>query len=160
MPASRGKRAPARARGLPCSQCGADKWKWTKTRGEWRCWPCALKRRRESHARIDKADPAGRLWRAARSRTRASGVEFAITIADVRQAWPRENRCPALGIPLRQGKGAAQDASPSLDRINPAWGYVPGNIAVISYAANRAKGNLAAAQLSRIADWMRAAGLA
>lgn len=61
---------------------------------------------------------------------------------------------------LRQGKVTITDASPTLDRVNPAWGYVPGNIAVISYAANRAKGAMSANDLSKIADWMRAVGLA
>jgi len=87
-------------------------------------------------------------------------VEFGITVDDVRAAWPRDGRCPALGLALRQGDGVVGDASPTLDRINPAWGYIAGNIAVISYAASRAKGTLTAEQLSCIANWMRAEGLA
>lgn len=57
------------------------------------------------------------------------------------------------------GKGSSHDASLTLDRLNNAWGYTPGNIAVISMAANRAKGNLRAADLEKIAKWMRATGL-
>jgi len=49
--------------------------------------------------------------------------------------------CPVLGIkivPGRQGKGkATEDNSPSLDKFIPEKGYVPGNIAVISWRANR-----------------------
>jgi hypothetical protein len=79
---------------------------------------------------------------------------------DVRDVYPADGRCPALGTELRQGKARSQDASPTLDRMNPQWGYVKGNIAVISYAANRAKGAMRAAELERIAAWMRANGLA
>jgi hypothetical protein len=43
-----------------------------------------------------------------------------------------------------------------VDRINPALGYVPGNIAVISWRANNLKRDAAAAELRRIADWMDA----
>lgn len=153
MAPSRGK-APARAIGRQCRKCGADEWhkKWK------RCLPCYRTKQRESKARISKRDPSTRLFQAARERMRGGG-EFSITLDDVRAVWPHDNRCPALGVVLRQGKGKVHDESPTLDRINPAWGYVPGNIAVISYAANRAKGALSAEQLSRIANWMRAAGL-
>lgn len=52
-----------------------------------------------------------------------------------------------------------QDASPTLDRLNPAWGYTPTNIAVLSLAANRIKSNGTATELERIAAWMRSRGL-
>lgn len=64
-----------------------------------------------------------------------------------------------LGVKLVAGQGKVRDSSPSLDRLNPSWGYDPGNIAVICYAANRAKGNLSAADLEKIAAWMRRNGL-
>lgn len=60
---------------------------------------------------------------------------------------------------MQRGQGAAQDSSFTLDRVNPEWGYTPGNIAVISFSANRAKGSLTAKQLESIARWMRAKGL-
>jgi hypothetical protein len=37
--------------------------------------------------------------------------------------------------------GARSDGSPSLDRIDPGQGYVPGNVRVISDRANRLKGD-------------------
>jgi len=57
------------------------------------------------------------------------------------------------------GKGQPHDASPTLDRLNNAWGYVPGNIAVISYRANKLKGDATADELRRIAEWMESKGL-
>lgn len=157
MPASRGT-VPARALGRQCRKCGADEWKHYS--GKTCCWPCSKRRRRTALARQERRDPALRLYHSAKARAAKAGTEFGITLDDVRAAWPRDNRCPALGMVLRQGKGTLTDASPTLDRVNPAWGYMPGNIAVISYAANRAKGAMSAAELGQIATWMRATGLA
>ncbi len=78
---------------------------------------------------------------------------------DILAVWPKDDKCPALGVPLSVGKQNHHDGSPTLDRLNNDWGYVPGNIAVISYAANRAKGNMRAQDLERIAAWMRSEGL-
>lgn len=64
-----------------------------------------------------------------------------------------------LGIPLARAEGRLNDGSPTLDRLNSMWGYEPGNIAVISNKANRAKNNLCASELEKIVNWMRAHGL-
>lgn len=64
--------------------------------------------------------------------------------------------CPALGIPLSAGRGKRHSGSYSLDRINPALGYVPGNVVVISDLANRIKTNATADQVAAVADWLQA----
>lgn len=48
--------------------------------------------------------------------------------------------CPVLGMKLKIGVGAKSENSPSLDRRIPSLGYVPGNVFVISWMANRLKG--------------------
>lgn len=73
--------------------------------------------------------------------------------------WPEDNRCPVLGIVLQQGRGAPQDSSPSLDRLNPEWGYERGNVVVMSNRANTGKSHLTAGEHERIAAWMRSKGL-
>jgi hypothetical protein len=95
----------------------------------------------------------------AKERAKRQGVECSITLADVLAEWPADGKCPALGIELRRGVGAAHNASPTLDRLNPMWGYTPTNIAVLSMAANRIKSNGRASELERIAAWMRSRGL-
>jgi hypothetical protein len=53
--------------------------------------------------------------------------------------------CPILGIPIfvqKQKIGMHMDNSPSLDRIKPEAGYVPGNVRVISHRANRFKSDM------------------
>lgn len=70
-------------------------------------------------------------------------MEFEITVADI--VVPLA--CPYLEIELAICPGVHCATSPSLDRIDTARGYVPGNVEVISYAANRAKGALTIEEL-------------
>ena len=106
------------------------------------------------------ADPAYQLWHSARARAAYQVVPFHLTLDDVRAAWPRDGCCPVYGTPLRRGRGFQNDSSPSLDRLNGAWGYTADNVAIISLKANRAKGGLTTNELERIVTWMRGQGLA
>jgi hypothetical protein len=120
---------------------------------------CQRRFARSHRASRKKRDPASALFASALERARRLNLPFTVTVEDIRSIWPQDGICPALGIPLQSGEGKAQDASPTLDRLNDEWGYEPGNIAVISLAANRAKGRLSAAQLENLAAWMRTTGL-
>lgn len=102
------------------------------------------------------------MWKAARQRARRLGVEFNITPDDVAAIWPTDNRCPVLGIPLAGVRATRwrTDGTPSLDRLNNAWGYIKGNVAVISWRANNIKSDATADELEQIATWMRDKGLA
>lgn len=77
----------------------------------------------------------------ARSRARQRGIECTITVEDIRAAWPGDGRCPVFGVELIRNLGEphASPYSPSIDRIDNAKGYVPGNIHVISVRANGVK---------------------
>lgn len=106
-------------------------------------------------------EPWRTLHALAKSRATAKGIPFTISAEDVRAAWPADGKCPVLGIELRRGIGGKPiDESPTLDRLNSAWGYEVGNIAVISFKANSAKRALTGGELRQIADWMQAQGLA
>ena len=91
----------------------------------------------------------------ARRRSEKLGIPFNITREDL--FIPE--KCPVLGIPLvpsTRGNGFAErDNSPSIDRIDPSNGYVSGNVVVISWRANRIKGNFCSDDLQRVADWLR-----
>lgn len=58
--------------------------------------------------------------------------------------------CPVLGVKLEKGRESGTDNSPSLDRIVPALGYVPGNIRIISNRANRIKNDSTPEELALI----------
>lgn len=96
----------------------------------------------------------------ARARAKRKGIPFTITPDDVRAIWPKDNSCPVLGMKFARNKKAPGSNSASLDRMNSLWGYEPGNIAIISHAANRAKNTMTAAELEKISSWMRGRGLA
>ncbi len=73
-----------------------------------------------------------RMLAAARIRARKYDIPCTITTADI--IVPE--RCPLLGVVLETGIGGVSPNSPSLDRIIPHLGYVPGNVLVISNRAN------------------------
>lgn len=90
------------------------------------------------------------MLRNARARALLAEVPFTINVADI--IVP--THCPILGLPLFQseGKGGGPN-SPSLDRIEPTLGYVPGNIIVISNRANRLKSDATIEELRAIASF-------
>ncbi len=90
---------------------------------------------------------------AAKSRAVKSGIPFTITEADITVP----DKCPALGIPLVGSRGegvGGRPNSPSLDRIVPSLGYVPGNIAVISFKANAIKRDASLKELRGVLQYM------
>jgi hypothetical protein len=91
------------------------------------------------------------MFHAAKVRAKKLGIEFTITPADI--IIPE--RCPALGIPLVVSSGGPNDGSPSLDRLRPERGYVPGNVFVISHLANRIKNKSTPEQLTAVAAWVK-----
>lgn len=101
----------------------------------------ALAKARTTHGL--RYSPAYPMWRSAKGRARLEGVEFSITPRHV----TIPETCPLLGIPLVKGLGKSHDNSPTLDRIEPSKGYIPPNVWVISYKANRAKSNLSIQEL-------------
>lgn len=91
---------------------------------------------------------AAYLFYAAKARSEKLGIPFNLEKSDI--AIPEV--CPVLGIPLEQGD---KNKAPSVDRIRPELGYVKGNVAVISFRANKIKSNATADELQKVADWVR-----
>lgn len=78
------------------------------------------------------------IWNSLRSRAKRLQLEFNLELNDI--CIPAH--CPWLGIPLVKRAGAGRhDDSPSVDRVNPAQGYIKGNIEIVSDKANRMKNN-------------------
>jgi hypothetical protein len=92
------------------------------------------------------------MWTSAQARANEKGLPFSIAVSDV--VVPAV--CPLLGIPIARGKGKLHAGSPSLDRIDPKIGYVPGNVWVISYRANAMKQDATVDEITRLADRLRA----
>lgn len=75
--------------------------------------------------------------------------------------WELEKRdvtfpefCPILGIKLDYLAEVRSDNSPSFDRIDNTKGYLPGNVIVCSWRANRIKNDGTAEEHSKIASYL------
>jgi hypothetical protein len=109
---------------------------------------------------IDKyvnLDAKTKMLYAARARAKKLGVECTITKDDI--FIP--DVCPVLGTSLVARAGGGRPTtdqipnSPSLDRIVNHKGYVPGNVAVISFRANLLKRDATIEELQAILDYMK-----
>jgi hypothetical protein len=119
-----------------------------------RAWQAANRERVNANSVARrKADMIERvLFRNAQQRARARGIEFSITVADI--VVPPN--CPIFGTVFMIGDRAAQPFSPSLDRIDPTRGYVPGNVRVISHRANTIKSDATVDELRAVLAYMEA----
>lgn len=99
-------------------------------------WPefaparCILndRKRRAAHPEIG-------ILGAARQRAKCARVPCTLTLVDV-CALLAPMRCSATGLPLAHAKRKAEALSPSLDRIEPSRGYVPGNVRLVCHRFN------------------------
>jgi hypothetical protein len=82
----------------------------------------------------------------AKHRAHKAGLPFNLVPEDI--TIPK--RCPVLGMKLVHNRGTVHDASPSLDKIMPALGYVRGNVIVVSRLANTIKSNATPEQILRV----------
>lgn len=119
--------------------------------GYWKSYP---KRSKEENARLQRQwrerYPRKNLIILARARAKKRGFPCTITTSDIE--WV--THCPVFELeldysttPTGQRKTAKRDNFATLDRKNPALGYVPGNVFVLSYKANRLKQDATVAQL-------------
>lgn len=140
--------------GLRCRQCHLS-----RARASSKAWYAQNRDSATTRMRAyaNSASSASKLLAGAKERAALKGLQFDLTLEDI--VIP--DRCPVLGIPLSTSPGSHRDreASPSLDRLVPSKGYVRGNVAVISFRANRIKSNASGAEVQAVATWMASMGL-
>jgi hypothetical protein len=74
-----------------------------------------------------------------KNRSCKKGVPFSLTVDDIKGLMEEQKwRCAVSGIRFMVGKGADSPFQPSLDRIEPSKGYVPGNVRIVCYIVNLA----------------------
>lgn len=94
-----------------------------------------------------------KIYNRVKASAKARNIPFSLTLTDLSNlTFPVT--CPILNIPLTFNKGAPQDNSFSLDRINSSIGYEIDNIIVISYKANRLKSNATTKESEAIYNYM------
>lgn len=91
----------------------------------------------------------------AKWRAKEKGVPFDVDTNYLMSIAPEY--CPIFKVKLQWayiGDRTSTDDRPSLDRIIPEKGYVKGNVAWISFKANRIKADADEAELYKVADWL------
>lgn len=107
--------------------------------------------RKGCSARWRKNNPESARITHLRGRAKKLGVPFDITKHDI--VIP--DRCPILDIPLFFTDGQRTSNTPSIDRIDNSKGYTKDNVRVISFKANRSKGNMTLADAERLVAYMK-----
>lgn len=129
-----------------------------KSRVRWRAWKAAHPGHRTPF------DPTYRFrhpWVRSISPRRADakkrGIPFTLKVADVKAVWT--GRCAVTGLEFKMektGRKGPQPFSPSLDRIVPGLGYVPGNVRFILHCVNSFKGTMTDEQMAWVAGHIKA----
>lgn len=99
-----------------------------------------------------------RLLAAAKKRAKQSNLPFDLDLEYLRSICP--DICPVFKIQLDWGSWGEKnqrplDNSPSVDKIVPQLGYVRGNVACISWKANRLKSNATWNDLLKLSEWLK-----
>lgn len=84
------------------------------------------------------------------------GIPFDITMEQIDQP----EHCPVLGIKLNYAWGGKEGylrdpSKATLDKLIPVLGYVPGNVFVISWRANKLKSDMTFQELEKILKYMK-----
>lgn len=101
------------------------------------------------------SQPVYRMLQSVRANAKRKGVPMLITVEHL---LPLPKYCPMLRLELDysyRGKGGVwKPNSPSVDRIEPTKGYVPGNVQILSMRANTLKSNATIEELRRVVQHM------
>ena len=144
-----------------CSKCGKAKHLYSLIvdgveRARSRCMPCHAARSYASRVK-NKATHADKVrqrleasierrayvvWKRAKDRAAKRSIVFDLPQETV-ATWLRAGKCAATGLVLDMKFAAKKlnPLAPSLDRIDPAYGYTPKNTRMVCWIFNRAKGD-------------------
>lgn len=76
------------------------------------------------------------LLTAAKRRSKYKNLEINIDDDYIKSIWQLDNKCPIRNVKYTFGIKSHSDNSPSIDRIDNNFGYVKGNVMIISTKAN------------------------
>lgn len=104
--------------------------------------------------RWKEADPVRYILCAIKARCKRSGVEFRLTPSDIEMV----THCPILGLKLnymskQEKRGLTHANTASIDRIDPTKGYIPGNVTVISWRANKLKSDITLEEMQQFSTY-------
>lgn len=117
-----------------------------------KCSAHAREHARQAYQTLKSTQPKTLLIYRSKASAKRRGVDFSITQDDL-ETIPAT--CPILGIPIVFGEGGKGPHSPSLDRVDNTYGYVPGNVRIISNRANSLKSDMTLVQVEQLLRYMR-----
>ena len=91
------------------------------------------------------------IWHGSRSSARVRGLENTLTLEDLWAQWNRqEGKCFWLGVTLGNPANLAprDPQMPSIDRLDPDQGYVPGNFVFVALPVNIRRNRMTADEFS------------
>jgi len=83
-----------------------------------------------------------------------NGIPFTIELFEIEQP----KFCPIFGLELNygwSGERCRDDAKATFDKVIPSLGYVPGNVFVISWRANKLKNDMSLDELEKIMKYIK-----
>jgi hypothetical protein len=95
------------------------------------------------------------LLNASRQRARQKDRENTLTLEDILNIWPPDNKCPVFGFDLEWNSSGFRETSPSIDRIDSSKGYTTDNIQILSWKANRIKAYATVEELEAVVAFMK-----
>lgn len=127
----------------PCISCTLKKGK---------TWAQENKQRKYESNRARKIrNPLICLLTHARLRASKQDIPFDISIEDIKYT----GYCACCHKKLSMGIGRAHEGSPSIDKIIPALGYVPGNCQIICWRCNIKKNDMSLFELELLAAYIK-----
>jgi len=90
-----------------------------------------------------------------RNRAKIKKIPMEVTPEYLKKFLPNDMICPVLGIKMEIGQKNKNVNSPSIDRIIPEKGYVPGNIIIVSNKANGIKSNATPDEIIKVGKFYK-----
>lgn len=87
----------------------------------------------------------------AKKRARDNNLPFDLSLEFVEKLIAETKECPYLGIPIKSNPGKLSWNSATLDRVEPALGYVESNVMLISHRANTVKNDATFDEIAKVA---------
>jgi len=147
------KQCPGCKKVLPVTEFYVSKWRRDGRRSI--CKSCEIskqKKRRKNNLQIHAIRD---VYYQIKQRARKKNIPMEITFNHLKSMYPGNMICPVLGIKMESGRKNFYVDSPSVDRIVPEKGYVPGNIIVVSMKANQIKSNATPDEIIKVGTFYK-----
>ena len=96
-----------------------------------------------------------RLLQQAKARAKKKDILCNLTLEELISLFPKDKKCPVLGIDLFWGVGSDRWNSPSIDRLDAKGNYTKDNIMIISWRANKIKSDCTVKEIEDVLNYMK-----